>query len=212
VALGYARPKGATPLRFALVPAYTGCTNPNGQHGAPLSVPSCNPTHAASDFLTVGTSDANGQPTNFAGSVSLEAVAGDPLTPADDADVGLKIQLTDVRRKADLADYTGQLQVVVPIRVTDRLNNFGGEPFDQPATATDSQLAVTVPCSATADTTVGATCSADTTADAVTPGIVPEGRRTIWELGQILVYDGGPDGVVSTSNNTLFATQGTFAP
>jgi hypothetical protein len=51
-----------------------------------------------------------------------------------------------------------------------------------------------------------------TTFDAVTPGSVPEGRRSIWELDRIRVNDGGADGVVATTPNTLFATQGVFVP
>jgi hypothetical protein len=52
-----------------------------------------------------------------------------------------------------------------------------------------------------------------TTADAVAgAGAIIEGRRQIWQLGQVRVNDGGPDGVVSTTPNTLFAVQGIFVP
>ena len=44
------------------------------------------------------------------------------------------------------------------------------------------------------------------------PGTVLEGRRSVWELGKIQVFDGGSDGVVSTAPNTLFADQGVFVP
>ena len=44
-----------------------------------------------------------------------------------------------------------------------------------------------------------------TTFDAVMPGAVPEGKRSIWQLGQIEVYDGGSDGLAATAGNTLFA-------
>jgi hypothetical protein len=71
---------------------------------------------------------------------------------------------------------------------------------------------VTVPCAGTADTTVGATCAITTTVDAVLPGTVSEGKRAIWELGQIEVLDGGSDGLASTEDNTVFARQGIFAP
>ena len=33
-----------------------------------------------------------------------------PDTPADEADVALRVSITDVRRRSELADYTGQLQ------------------------------------------------------------------------------------------------------
>jgi hypothetical protein len=62
------------------------------------------------------------------------------------------------------------------------------------------------------DDTIGSTCSATTTADAVVPGAVLEGRRSIWEFGKVQVFDGGSDGVVSTTPNTLFADQAVFVP
>jgi hypothetical protein len=34
----------------------------------------------------------------------------------------------------------------------------------------------------------------------------------VWAFGQVQVYDGGSDGVVSTTPNTLFAKQGIFTP
>ena len=48
--------------------------------------------------------------------------------------------------------------------------------------------------------------------DAVTPGSVVEGKRAIWQLGQVEVTDGGADGVASTEPNSPFARQGLFAP
>ena len=58
---GFARPAGATPLRVPLVPAYEPCSSPSLNHGPPLAFPSCGPPVQASDHLTVGTPDANGQ-------------------------------------------------------------------------------------------------------------------------------------------------------
>jgi hypothetical protein len=47
----------------------------------------------------------------------------------------------------------------------------------------------------------------------VSAGSALENRRSIWALGRLDVYDGGADGVGSTTgDNTLFATQGLFAP
>ena len=67
-------------------------------------------------------------------------------------------------------------------------------------------------CRAPASTTIGSTCSITTTFDAVYPGSVPEGKRSVWQLGRVRVNDGGADGVVATAPNTLFATQGVFVP
>ena len=51
--------------------------------------------------------------------------------------------------------------------------------------------------------------------DAVVPGIVLslEGKRAVWQIGQVRFYDGGPDGDAdTTADNTLFAVQGLFVP
>ncbi len=57
---GYPRPRGASPLRVSLTPAYKSCSSPNSVHGAPLAGPSCTHPVPASSYLTVGTFDANG--------------------------------------------------------------------------------------------------------------------------------------------------------
>src|SRR5439155_19412672 len=77
---GYPRPKGATPFRVPLAPAYKQCTSPNRQHGAPLSLGSCNPPQPTSSQLTVGTGDANGKAANSTGSVRYDVMGGDPVT------------------------------------------------------------------------------------------------------------------------------------
>ena len=125
----------------------------------------------------------------------------------DDADVRLTFQLTDVRHQGTLADYTGELQVASAVRITDRL----GGPANEAATVTEFEHKLTVPCAATGGA-VGATCSATTTFDAVVPGTIKEGKRAIWQLGQVRVNDGGPDGLAATTPNTLFAVQGVFVP
>jgi hypothetical protein len=192
-----------------LVPAFAECTAPNRTHGPGLQFPSCNPPGQVSSHLTVGTPDANGTGANSVGAVKLDALLGNVGTPADEADVRFTISLTDVRRRADLTDYTGQLQMTTLTRITDRLN--GSSPVDT-GTLSDVPIPVTVPCTATANTAVGATCAITTTADAVVPGTVRETKRTIWQLGRVTVMDGGPDGLVATPDNTLFATQGLFVP
>src|SRR6185503_5555560 len=103
---GYPRPKGATPTRIPLVPSFKGCLAPNSTHGPPLSFSSCRPPALRSSYLTLGTPDANGKAANSTGWLQLRAVAGNPSTPADEADVRLIASSTDVRRKSDLADYT----------------------------------------------------------------------------------------------------------
>jgi hypothetical protein len=208
-ASAYARPKGATPLRVSLVPAYVPCTAPNSQHGAPLASGSCNPPRQNSPHLTVGTPDANGQPADSTGSVRLDVAAGNPSTPADEADVRVGAKITDVRNKADLSDYTGELEARLTLRITDMSSGASGT---DPATTVDAPLRITIPCSATSSAD-GSTCSITTTADTVVPGAVPEGRRSIWELGPVEVFDGGADGLASSAgDNSLFERQGLFVP
>jgi hypothetical protein len=195
----YARPKGATPTLAFLVPAYAQCNAPDEQHGPPLAFGSCTPPNQASSALTVGTADSNGQPAKSVSSVLLEAQPGVPATPADEADVRVDVNVNDVYVQGSLADYAGGLSVRLAVRVTDKLNSGPGVA----GTVGDTSLDVPVSCSPTADTTVGSTCAVQTTIDTLVPGAVPEGKRSIWELGQIEVDDvhGAP-----------FMKQGVFLP
>ena len=60
----------------------------------------------------------------------------------------------------------------------------------------------------------------NTTANAVIGGpgppwadpVVKDTKRAIVQVGQVQVIDGGPDGVVATTPNTLFGVQGIFIP
>jgi predicted acyl esterase len=206
----YARPRGASPTQVSLVPAYRACTSPVTTHGGPLASGSCRPPQPSSGSLTVGTSDANGQGPGFVGSVELEVVPDDLLTPVGEADVRLTASLTDVRRASDLGDYTGELEAVTSLRVTDRASGAAG---DEAATVEDTPLHATISCTPTPDSEEGSRCAIATTVDALIPGAVEEGRRSVWELGEVTVRDGGPDGVVSTpGSSAVFARQGLFAP
>jgi uncharacterized repeat protein (TIGR01451 family) len=209
---GYARPQGASPLRVPLVPSYRQCGNEATlQHGAPLSYPSCGNPQQSSGYLTVGTPDANGQAANSIGSVLYTVLGEIPVDPnnGNQADVRIDFSLTDVRKRSDLSDYTGELLVSAPLRLTDHDNGAGD--FTS-ATVQDMTYRYVVPCAATASTTIGATCVLHTTANALEPGTLKESKRAIWQLGQVQVLDGGADGQAATADNTLFATQGGFVP
>jgi hypothetical protein len=205
---GYARPKGATPLRVSLVPAFAACAAPNRTHGPPLASGSCAPPQQTSSQLTVGTPDANGRPAESLGSLRLAVLPGEPATPGDEADVKANLSLTDVRRRTSLDDYTGELQLRLVSRLTDGAN---GAAAGEPGTVSDLVFPIAVPCGATAGSE-GATCAVTTTFDAVLPGSVAEGARAIWALDAVVVTDGGPDDVASTQPNTVFARQGAFVP
>jgi Tol biopolymer transport system component len=205
----YPRPKSAATEWVSLLPAYKPCTAPNSTHGSPLAAPSCSPPLPVSDHLTVGTADSNRKPTKSNGSLLTELQLGDPATPEDEADVKLTFGLKDVRNESDLSDYTGELLAAEGVRITDKYNGYGGGA----ATAQDLPYSFTVPCAATTDTTIGSDCALTTTADTLVPGTIREGKRAVWDLGQLRLYDGGSDGLASTAaDNTLFMTQGIFVP
>ncbi len=199
---GYARPKAATPLRATLAPAYKPCTTPNRVHATPLSFNSCNPPVQTSDHVTVGTPDANGAAANSVGAVTLTV-----LSPAD---VRVAGSITDVRNKSGLADYAGQLQVSLPLQITDKLNGPSGTENGTGSTS----ISITVPCTTTpGSATIGSTCSVTTTVNSIIPGAVVSGSRAIYEVQGVQVFDGGPDGLVSTATgNTLFANQAIAIP
>jgi Tol biopolymer transport system component len=209
----YARPRGATPFRVSLVPAFQACAAPNTSHGSPLAFPSCGPPSPNSPNLTVGVGDGSPALARSIGSLRLDAMPdSDPDDPADDSDIRIRFGLTNVMRKSDLSDYTGELQARTSVRMTDKLTN-DGYTLNGNGTVSDFDFALTVPCVATASTLDGGSCTAVTTARAVLPGFVSHELRRIYELGQVRVYDGGPDeDADTTGDNSLFAVQGVFVP
>lgn len=59
---------------------------------------------------------------------------------------------------------------------------------------------------------MGSDCSLNTTLDALIPDAIAEGRRTVLQLGQVRVADGGPDADPWTEPNTVLLRQGVFVP
>ena len=219
---GYARPNSATPARIPLVPAYVQCTSPNARHKGALSSLSCSPPEPGYGNLTVGTPDFNGQAAKAVGYVDLRVFCNGgaanetppcSTTPGDQLDGKVTISQTDVRCRASgtncaggpLSDYAGGLMAEIGARITDR--NSGGS---GPATVVDLTIQVPVPCSMNADSTVGSTCSTTTTLDALLGGAsaISEGKRAIFQLQSLNVYNDGPVGEIAR----LFETGGLFFP
>jgi WD40-like Beta Propeller Repeat len=198
----YPRPKGASPTRVSLVPAYARCTSGNRAHGPPLGFPSCNPPTRVPGQLTIGTFDANGQPAKSVSYIRINPIRGNPATPADEADVRMRGTINDVRLASDLSDYTGDVAARLSIRITDR-DNTPSPGGPGAATVQDFTHSQPLPCAATADTTVGSSCDFDTTVEALVPGAVKEQQRAIWALDAVRVHDGA---------GNLFLTQGIFVP
>jgi hypothetical protein len=180
-------------VRVSLVPAYKECGSgdpPEYTHGPPMAYPSCH-VRLTSEILTVGKKST--------GRVRMQPRRGIAGNLTDEADVELEVHITDVSCQGARHncvqeepwpwDYAGDVQARIPVRITDRFNGAGAD--DGSATAMEAPLVFVVPCLATADTTIGSTCSLNTSADAVLPGSVPEGKRSVWELGQVAVYDPG---------------------
>ena len=221
---GYPRPRGATPMRVPFVPWYFPCNSPNKTHGAPLAFGSCGPPTENSPYLTVGTPDANGAPVNFRGSALFRVQAG-AIGPPEDSDVNVIINLTDIRCRpasgvtacgsantAGGSDYTGQVYLVHHVRQTDRTNApSGGSAFKFPGTVQDYDLvgSIAAPCSQSAVTTIGSSCSVNTSFNAVLPGSVLDGQRTVLELSFVSIADGGANGTAPTF---YFLDQGVFVP
>jgi acyl-homoserine-lactone acylase len=210
---GYPRPKAATPLRAALVPAYKECTAPDTTHGAPLAFPSCSSPAQVSPRLTIGSPDANGKAARSTGYVRLDTRSCPQCASPIAADVLITAAVSDVRTRGTLTDYTGELDGRLSLRLTDRNNSADppSAPFQDPATVEDAPFDFSIPCTATSDD-AGADCTVATSANAVAPGAVRDGDRAIWQLGRIEVYDGGTDGLASTPGNDLFEVQGVFVP
>jgi hypothetical protein len=225
-------------ITFTMVPAFKACTAPNTTHGAPLGAPSCTPANESrqtSPNITTGKSPAG--PYKGRSSFKIDPICNPPAqaqlppcsgTAGDQEDVKLTGTATDIRCKAGIADatkcgnengapagkvgddYVGNVQADATIQITDAFNGPPG--FTQHGTVVPLPFPVNANCVNTADATIGATCSASTSADTTVPNVVKEGKQANVEIGQLHTNDGGPDGQVSTANNSVFAVQGIYIP
>jgi hypothetical protein len=90
----------------------------------------------------------------------------------------------------------------------------------EPGTLQSFKYEFPVDCVTTALTSIGSSCSANTTADALVPGTVIESKRTIWEIGQVSIEDAGPNGTgyaacpptCGDGDETTFLREGVFVP
>ena len=214
---GIPRPKGATPTRFALVPAFNQCTAPNRTHGPSLAFPSCAPPVQSSSVLTIGSPDNNGFAANFTGSMRWIVLPGNTATEADEADVRLNVNLQDIRNRPSGTDYTGRVLAEADLQITDSSNS---DEAPEPGTVQKFKYQWPIDCVSTVSTTIGASCVLITTADSLVPGTVVEGRRSVWEIGQGDVKDAGPNGTgyancpptCGDGDESVFLREGVFVP
>lgn len=207
----FPRPGGATPLRVPLVPVYAQCTDPNSEHVAPLSSPSCTPPAPLSSLLTTSTT-GKGQ-----GYARFDVEPGDPLTDADEADLAIQAGVTDVRNTSDGSDYAGKLILNATLRITDQASGFGGVS----ATTRDFGFSMPLDCLATPDPAIGGACNLRTSLDTLLAGTAKEGKRAVIASRLIQMLDVGADGQIASSgcpptcgtgDEQPFVRQGVFAP
>jgi hypothetical protein len=216
IAPSYDYPKDASPLMVPLVPAFrqtisaSQCTargGLNSTHGAPLSNASCNPPG-----FVPGTQAHFGPQSHS--SAQLTAIAGNLFTAADEADLAVSATMNDIRAgSATGADYDpspsgGDVTLAVELRISDL--DSGGS-FTDPATVSDTDLLVPVNCTATAGP-AGSDCNANTSADAVTPGMIKEGRAMDLMAFRVRVNDAGADNIRGNADDKNFAMQGIYVP
>jgi dipeptidyl aminopeptidase/acylaminoacyl peptidase len=206
-------PHSATSMSEPLVPAFrqtissTQCAARGGMgstHGAPLSLPSCNPPgYLPNTQARLGPGST--------GSSVVTAVPGS-LAPGDQADLSVVVNATDIRSRATGGDYDpspGGADVTISpvVRLTDTYN---GTPTVRPGTTMDFGYPIAVDCAATADPTAGSVCSANTSFDAVTPGAVSEYRATVMTVSRHWLYDSGANGVRGDGDDRQFAQSGIY--
>ena len=103
--------------------------------------------------------------------------------------MNLITSITDVRNATDLTDYTGNLEMRVPLRITDKSNTpYPGRPGT--GHRPGLHLHLERPLHRERRPQHRLDCSLATTADTLLPGSALEGRRAIWQTREIEVRDG----------------------
>jgi hypothetical protein len=173
--------------------------------------------------LTVGTPDANGFGAASIGSVRFTST-GSPAPPEDSV-VQPVIKITDVHcRELNVAcpggpgsDFVGRVLVRTSVQITDKFN---GPASTESATVQELPIEIPVDCVATTGS-IGSRCELTTSLDSLYPGSVLDGKRAIWQLGEVTVRDPGPNGTgylagcpetCGDGDESVFMRQGIFVP
>ena len=217
----HVRPKSSNgKLSTSLVPSFNPCAAPDRTHGPPLAFPSCSTPDQASSYLTLGTPDVNGSAAQSVGSFYWKTWPGVPGPPWDNVSV-FDVSISDVRCRAagpgcgaPGADYAGSVELRVASQISDHNNSVNPGGGADPGTTQSFDFGFTVTCTTTSDPSIGSMCSQHINyLENVIGGSIQDGKRTVWELGQFQVWDGGADADGSTAgDNTRFAVQGVFVP
>jgi len=218
-------PASASPIHVEFVPNFrqtisaTQCSargGANSTHGAPLALGSCNPPAFAA-----GTQAHMGN--QATSSVDITVIPGDTdPTNGDGADVSLVGTATDVRAlSATGADYNpvpagNDMNTLAKIRISDHYNTTGANPCSGttscPATVSDLDFTVGVPCVPTADPSIGSTCSVSTTADGTIPGVTLENKNAVVQVFRVKAKDAGANGTPGDTDDRDAFMQGIYIP
>jgi hypothetical protein len=185
------------------------CAARGGQsstHGPPLAFSSCNPPgYLPNTMARLGP--------NSSSSVEVTGIAGDPATSADEADLSFNVSANDVRARPGGGDYDPSANPDATLSLILRWSDTYNTPtLRAPATGSDLTYSVPVSCAASADPVLGSNCSTNTTADALAPGTILEGRRTVITLSRWWLYDSGLNANRGDGDDRMFAQSGIYIP
>jgi Tol biopolymer transport system component len=176
------RPLGASPMYLPLTVAFDDC-GAGPTHDPPINSPTCGPAEASSPDLTFGEPQVNGKPAKGNGFISIKT-----QSPSNGE---VKVSIKDVRCKnyfggcnTLLGDYSDFVRLGLQFQITDRATAAGTA-----ATVPILVLTTNVPCTATADTTVGSTCQVTTDINSILPGAIVPNKRASWVLLKATIYD-----------------------
>jgi Tol biopolymer transport system component len=210
-------PASASTLSVPLVPEFrqtisaTQCQARGGlpsNHEPPFALTSCNPPAFPNGIQAHLGAQATGM-------AQLTVIPGDLTTPADEADVSLAANLTDVHALSGTgADYDpnpagADVTMLFRLRISDLLN--GASP-PQSATVTDTTFSTPVDCVSTPDPSLGSDCTASTSANAVLPGSVREGEQAVLAIFRVRLLDSGSNATRGDGDDRDFAMQGYYVP
>jgi TolB protein len=190
------RPQGATPMYLPLTLAFNDC-GAGPTHDPPFNTSTCGPAQASSPDLTVGEPQVNGKPSKANGFIKIRT-----LSPSNGE---VTVGITDVRCKnyfpgcnVMLGDYSSFVRLAMDFQITDRATAAGTA-----ATIPSVSLTTNVPCTTTADTTVGSSCQLTTDINSIVPGAIVAGKRASWVLNSTTIYD---------TSSHKFMVPGSFYP
>ena len=162
-------------MNLPLTVAFNDC-GAGPTHSPPINSSTCGPAQASSPDLTLGEPQVNGKPAKGKGFIKIKT-----LSPSNGE---VKVSINDVRCKnyfsgcnSLLGDYTSFVRLALSFQITDRAT-----PAGTAATVPLLALTTNVPCTATADTTVGSTCQVTTNINSILPGAIVTGKRASWVL------------------------------